>query len=189
MAAVGLGKIMQVVSAGLVHSPNLLLTALSREETQMALTSEDMTKITQALGLSDDAGIDDVLSAITALATPDPAKYVPLEAVKDMIAEHTSTAMQREEGDIALKVSTAIERGYMPPSMREWAVALCRQDMASFDTFVANIAPQFAHVLQSNDHRFNGQPPGKATLHRTEGEKAVCDQLGIDPDMLVASNE
>ncbi len=79
-------RVVKLKSAGLVHAPNLHLTALaSQEDTPMDKTPL-IPRLVKLLGLDDTAdegAIFDALSdRLTGSGTPDPAKYVPIRPCK-----------------------------------------------------------------------------------------------------------
>jgi phage I-like protein len=81
------GTVMRIKGLSLVHRPNLELTALSNQEDTMSDTTDPLSRIATALGLQAEAGLIAILSAIDAApARPDPAKYVPIEAVQELMA-------------------------------------------------------------------------------------------------------
>lgn len=92
-------------------------------------------------------------------------------------------ASQNEERALA-KVTDTLARGYISPAMKGWATALCTQDEASFDAFIAKSVPQFAHLLQPS--HMDGAPPGSAQHAATQSPVAasVCSQLGLKPGTL-----
>jgi phage I-like protein len=205
--------IVRLKGAGLVHNPNLHLTALASQDSTMSpapnTMPNPMQQITEALGLGPDATPEAVLAAITdmksALAkimgkddvtgatmaelasgavVPDPAKYVPVATVQAMLTERNANLATMSEARAADKVADAMRKGYLSPAMKDWAMGLCRSDEASFDSFIATSIPQFAHLMQPS--RFTGTPPaarGPSTAE-SEAAAAICAQLGLKPDAL-----
>lgn len=121
-----------------------------------------------------------------AQATPDPARYVPASAVEDMLRVRNAERAEAAEERARQKVRAALDGGHITPGLRDWALALCRADEASFDTFMAKSgAPWsvlFRQVVPS------GPPPSAASgfERAPEGsiEATVCAQLGLKPDRL-----
>ena len=200
------GKILRLKGAGLVHNPNLHLTALASEEPAMNAPETDGTqpteatdvlrKLAEALSLppeSDPAAIlKAVLAALkteqgastaTARETADPARFVPIEAVSELLTHHNARVATMHEQDARRRVDGALRDGHITPAMRDWATALCMQDAASFDSFLAKSPAPYAHL-----HRvaINGLPPETAgsVAAATAEEAAICAQLGIKPDRL-----
>ncbi|MDT8855928.1 hypothetical protein RNZ50_18660 [Paracoccaceae bacterium Fryx2] len=67
--------------------------------------------------------------------------------------------------------------------MKGWATALCMNDEASFDRFVASTVPPFAHLLKPS--HMGAQPPGSpASRTGSDMAEAVCAQLGLPPGTL-----
>jgi hypothetical protein len=145
-------------------------------------TDTPFARIAAALGLSAAAEEAAILTAINARqdATPDPARFVPVEAVREMLAERALNRQTVAEAEAAARVDQAITAGYIPPALRDWGLALCRQDPASFAGFIAGAPPPNAHPTRA---------AGLPALNRSGGldgttdaeDAAVAAQLGIDP--------
>lgn len=177
------GQVMRLTGAGLVHRPNLALTALSEQEKPMSDAQPDLTRIAEALGLDDGADTDAILTAIKTSAAPDPARYVPIEAVADLLKQRNSTAGDHAQRAAEAKVEQAMNSGYLTPAMRDWALALCAQDPASFDSFVATATPAYAHLHRPS--RLHDTTPGTHARRASSAEaQAICAQLGLSPEDL-----
>lgn len=120
--------------------------------------------------LADDAGEEAVLNAITAAATPvdpDPSKYVPIDALKDVQAKLGAL----QEDKVLAAVDAAIEQGKLTPAQKDWALKLGKQDMPELNSFLAT-APVF-----KGGKVIDGQP-GTETSKLTEDERVVCSVMG-----------
>lgn len=171
------GQVLRLIGAGLVHRPNLALTALSEQEMTMTDAPSDLSRIAEALGLDAGTDADAILDAIKAKGAPDPARYVPIEAVADLLKQRNGADRDCAARAAEAKVEQAINAGYLTPAMRDWAFALCTQDQASFDSFVATASPAYAHLhrpsrLQDASHDARGRPGSAAA-------RAICEQLGL----------
>lgn len=175
-------EVEQLKGAGLVHTPALHLTALAREEPTMTPETV-LAQISEALGLPVETDVADVLSAVKKLATPDPAKYVPIEAVKDLLKDRGERAEMARESDVEATVAKALDGGYITPGMRDWATDLCRSDPQSFADFMRSTAPAYASLFTSP---FDGKTIATDRPRSfDEAELAICSQLGIEPGTLV----
>jgi phage I-like protein len=201
-------NVVGIKSAGLVHHPNLHLTALASQETAMDPDATILPQIIAALDLDPDtppaevlaliARMKDVLGKVTKaagiatdpqasvaqlaerIATPDPAKFVPIATVQAMLAERNTNIVTMSEERVREKVGEATRRGYLSPAMKDWAVALCRSDEESFDKFVSSAVPAFGYLTAESHLR--GQPSRRGdTLTASAEEEALCAQLGIKP--------
>ena len=141
-------QVMRLKGAGLVPVPTLELTALAREERSMDNGNADMARIAQALGLEAEASVDDVLVALNSASQPDPALFVPIEAVKDLMKDRTATNSAVAEREVTAAVDAAGKGGHITPGMRGWATALCRQDPDSFAEFVGSSLAPYAHLSE-----------------------------------------
>ncbi|THD81538.1 hypothetical protein E7811_16670 [Aliigemmobacter aestuarii] len=112
---------------------------------------------------------------------PDPAKFMPVEAVQALLSERAEMTARMSQMDAEDRVDEAMREGFISPAMRPRAVALCRRDKAAFDGFLAAAPPTFKHL-----HRMTKEPIRKGVL-RINGEIAgtvddeIAARLGIDP--------
>jgi phage I-like protein len=188
-------EIMRLTGAGLVHRPNLHLPALNAQEAQMppvpakAAPSDQATlqgllqTIISVFGLPANATADQVMAALKAVkdqmsAPPDPAKYMPVEAVQAMMADRHLELSTASEGRAQEKVNAAFRQGYIHGGMRDWALALCRSDEAAFDTFLQKSGPTFGGLLK-NYGEGRSQPAPARTSLRSEAADSICAQPGL----------
>lgn len=181
--------------AGLVHNPNLQLHALASQDTAMPENQDFMQQLAQALDLPTDAEPPAVFDAIatlkgtarleTSAQSHDPARFVPIEAVQELMQDRNQQLSTQAESRIAGKVAEAVAGGIILPRMKEWATALCRKDEAAFDTFVSSSVPgAYSHLTQPNPlPAFPRNGAGEATSNSPEAA-AICAQLGLKPDAL-----
>ena len=201
-------QIVLLKGAGLVHNPNLYLTALANQEEIMASKSIPDTippqptdkgptdegpaglaafvaMIAKLLGLPPETPEKEVFDALKAklAAEPDPAKFVPVATVQSMLAERNLSLATASEERAAQKVDEALRSGHLSPAMRGWATALCRSDEASFDRFLASSVPQFARLSRAI---VPPGPPGSIRRDAVADDLAssICSQLGLKPGAL-----
>ncbi|KPQ07730.1 MAG: Mu-like prophage I protein [Rhodobacteraceae bacterium HLUCCA12] len=177
------GQITRLLGASLVHRPNLQLKALAREETE-PMTITALSKIATALGLEQTADEGAILTAINAMqAAPDPARFVPIEAVQELMQERALSKATASEEVAVARVEAAMNDGYLTPGMRDWAVSLCRADPASFDAFVQSATPAFGHLFQKSARlSLNSERQSAGHRPKSAEEAAVFAQLGLDQD-------
>jgi len=180
--------IVKLKGAGLVHNPNLHLTALANEETDMAdapKTTPDaklplVQRLAKLLGLPPDADEAEVSAAIAELlgekASPDPAKFVPVEAMQDLLRDRNAKLATMSERAVSGTVEDALRRGFITPAMRSWATALCAQDPASFGRFLASSVPAYAHLGRE---LLPAAFASQATVQGSAEAEAICRQLGL----------
>lgn len=195
----GDGNVRQLKGAALVHNPALRLTALAREEARMSADAEKpaggtlLAKMVQLFDLPETASESDVILKVAQLmiapgarvpdAEPDPAKYVPAQAVETIVAQRNRELATARENRIAQKVTEALKAGAFLPPLKDWALALGRADEAALDTFIARCGLPFAHLKTELAH-MNRPPPGSGELFASEAEATVCRQLGLKPGAL-----
>lgn len=174
------GNILKLKGAGLVHNPALHLTALASQEDTLETETPLIKRLATALNMPAETDANSLLAAIESLANstgePDPNKYVPIAALQDLLRDRNKKVANLHESQVAAKVESAYQKGYLTPAMREWATALCSQDSASFDAFIAKSAPHFANfdkpVLPDG-------PPPESFPRQSSLADAVCGQLGL----------
>ena len=194
-------RIVKLKGAGLVHNPNPHLTALAGEQPPMARGAPDadmMQRILAAPGLPPDTSPDQIADAFArigalrelvtgkptaAAASPDPARYVPVSAVAEMLRRHSEEQAARTEDRVLAKVNGACRDGCPGGGMRDQARALCRSDEAAFDTVIARSLPPYAHLLKPSAHN-NAIPVRGAATPDSDAAAAVCAQFGLKPDAL-----
>lgn len=197
-------QIVRLKGAGLVHNPNLHLTALASQETDMPPETPQKPALSQKpapddlgpalaklLGLPPEASPKDLLAKLVERLTgePDPAKFMPVAAVQEMLSSRRAEMAEVNEGRAKEKVRAAVQAGYITRGMQDWALALCRSDEASFDEFLTGVGPTFAHFSQRPSVSGRTAPDrfGHAAQSESETEAAICSQLGLKPGSLASS--
>jgi len=120
--------------------------------------------------------------AINRRATPDPAKYVPIDAVTDLMRDRMERVGAAQEAEVETAVNAALNKGYISPGMRDWATSLCRSNPQSFDAFLKSAPAPFAHLFQPS--KLDGRTPPMRKSAEDDAETAICRQLGIQPGRL-----
>lgn len=179
-------QITRLKGAGLVHRPALHLTALASLEDNMADTTDFRTMILKTLGLDADADDQAILKALSALVDggdkPDPEKYVPIEALADLLKDRNMQSATMQEGRAKAKVDDAFRRGHLTSAMKDWATALCLANETAFDDFLASSAAPYAHLLKPALP--SAYQAGKSEKRGSDVAEAVCAQLGLKPGTL-----
>jgi phage I-like protein len=180
-------RVMKINGAGLVHRPALHLTALASQEHTMPNDTSLLERIAALLGMSledcEDAILDAFETRLKEGGKPDPAKYVPIEAVEDMMKDRAIEKEGVKSARVASKVEKAFQEGYLTPAMRTWATELCSGDEASFDAFIARSSPSYAHMTKE---LCGGRPPVRDDFDIDVDSEVVrvAKQLGITPEQL-----
>lgn len=175
----------KLLGASLVHRPNLHLTALSAVYTPAPAADTDpaadaaLALVKTTLGLDTDADTATLIAALAERLTPDPARYVPIAAVSELLRDRNSRIALMGARDAEAKVDPATERGTLTPAMRGWAIALCTTAPESFDGFLAAAPPAYAHLFRS---KVAGTPPERAEA--AADPDSIAARLGIDPARL-----
>ncbi len=201
-------EITRLKGAGLVHKPALHLQALASEENDMDQETTLLARLVASLKLPEGTTEEDVFAKLDELgrgieetdaaaqrlqseladlqviaSQPDPARFVPIEVVKDLMQSRGRDLSERARERAETKVADALRSGHITPAMKDWATALCASDEASFAAFVTNHPPMWGHIVQpSGASAFPPETSRKTT--GSDAEQAVCSQLGLKPDAL-----
>lgn len=147
-----------------------------------------LASIAKAVGAPDGATPDVVAAEARTLAsrvaTPDPAKYVPIDmyheasgalaSLRKDVAASTAKALV-EEAKAAHKVS---------PAMEPWAQGYAEKDAEGFKAWMSAAAL----VVPAGPHGPEGTPPAN-TGKLSDLDRAVCSQLGLSEDEYCKSTQ
>jgi phage I-like protein len=116
-------------------------------------------------------------------ATPDPAKYVPIEALL-AIQGHAALndAVATEQKIAALIAANPL---VIFPALEPWAKELGKQDITALEKFIVNAAPIAALTANQSQHT----PPPPSVPNLTTEELAVCSRLGLGQEQFIKTRE
>lgn len=145
------------------------------------------TAACSALQLPADANAEAVTAACTALraapaaATPDPARFVPVETVQQLQTQIATLTARQQAADVEALVAPALADGRLLPAMEGWARALGNTDLAALTAYLAAAQP----VAALAGTQTGGKPPagtagGEQQL--STAELAVCSAMGVTPE-------
>jgi phage I-like protein len=142
-----------------------------------------MARLRAMLRLPQTAMEDEIADAIAKALDmrPDPEKFVPIEALQSVMEDRTQMATAQAQGRAETKVAQAIAQGHITPAMKDWATALCTQNEASFDAFIAKSPAAFSHIVTTT--HTEGTPPAyeaAVAVERKDAAASVCRQLGLE---------
>ncbi|HEY4294521.1 phage protease [Luteibacter sp.] len=187
-------RIARLVSAAILNTPNLRLTALNSEETPVALSAA----IAGALGLTADATDEAAIAAITQLKTaqaansenPSLERFVPRSDYDTLQARAVNAEQALATRDAAehtaavdTAISGALAAGKITPATEAYHRASCSDSagLARFKDYV-NVAAVIAPDQKDLDK------PGGATETALNAEElAVCQATGLDPAAFLAT--
>lgn len=196
------GRILRLVSAGLVNKPNLPLQALNHEEIPMR--SKLLTAaIIAALALKEDADDDTIAAAINTLKkdrdtatalnaekTPSLDRYVPRADYDTQVSRATNAEralVDRNKADhdaaVDAAIKGALQAGKITPATEEYHRAAC-SDTGGLERFKAFVgaAPAVADPTDLDGKK----PTGAATALNAE-QKEACRLTGMaEADYLAA---
>lgn len=193
------GRVLTLLHASLTNDPGLDgltdLAALAAElfalppNRQEQSMPETLKKLLAALGLQDTASEAEALSAVAALktnvatlsaqiATPDPARFVPVATLAALQAEHATVqgklaAMTAEidAGKVAKVVEDGLAAGKLTPATADWARTLGAQNIASLTAYL-EAAPV---VMKPGETQSGGKKPAGGSVGLDTGDsKAIA---------------
>lgn len=176
-------EVLGLRGAGLVHHPALQLTALASEASTMTDTTDTtaaLDRIAEALGLPAGTPLDRLLAAIARLATPDPKRYVPADAVAELLRDRNEQLATMSVQEAERTVELALSRGYLTPAMRDWAIGLCRSDAESFRQLMAKATPAYAGLFQRS--HASALPPDSRRQPVDDDASRIAGIIGVKPE-------
>lgn len=183
------GEITQLLAAGLTNLPNLDLTALASAGADLTMNPEDILReLRSLLGIGDDEDAGAILDAVRALTTaansqaPDPARFVPIGDFERVTGE-----LNRLNQGVSLQAATSavereIERGSLPPFLKEWGISVCSINKPAFDAFVERTGPSVRRLFETQLPGAHFRPGSGTAGNLTSEEQAVCSVLGHSAD-------
>lgn len=184
---------------------NTALSALTAATPQEPTEVNTLEKLLAALGLPAATPEADALAGVAALkakadsaaaelvalkaaapATPDPAKYVPVQVVADMQQQLAALTGRMAEDEAGRLIEQAIGQGKLVEAQRTWAADLGKKDIAALRAYVAS-APAIAAL--AGMQTTGADPAAAKGAALTDAELAVCKAMGLSQDDYRKSKE
>lgn len=114
---------------------------------------------------------------------PDPAKFVPVEALQAVQTQAATLSAQLNAGRVGQVVEAALAAGKLVPSMTEWARDLGNKDFAALTAYIET-APA---IIAVGATQTGGKAPTGGKIDDTIGELtanqvALCSVMGVSPE-------
>lgn len=159
----------------------------------------DRKQLIAMLGLDDSATDEQIEQAIEALkakaasadqkdteiaalksASPDPARFVPVETFEALKAEVAALKTDKNAADVDALIKTGIDDGKLLPVQEGWARELGSKDIAALKSYLDK-TPAIAALKGTQT---GGKAPDGNSKDGDLDEMAlaVCKQLGLDPE-------
>lgn len=137
------------------------LLGLSEDPTDEQITAACAT-VTEKLGQAEQtaAELATLRTEIAALKAgkPDPAKYVPIEAVTALQADFAALRAQLTTREVDDLVEAALSEGKLLPALADWAKDLGKGDIAALKAYLDKAPP----IAALKGTQTQGKPPGGA---------------------------
>ncbi len=140
-----------------------------------------LATLRETLGLAKDASVEQIAAATSQLKKadpsqkPDPAKFVPLEAVTDLQEQIAALTARLNGGELDRLVGAALQDGRLLPSLEQWARDLGGKDIGQLKAYLDKAAPIAALT------RLQGRQPEGDTHNLTDAEMEAARLTGISP--------
>ncbi|THF61042.1 protease (I) and scaffold (Z) protein [Pseudothauera rhizosphaerae] len=202
------GAVLDLLHVALTNTPAIdepILAAMSARYTTTPKedSMELLKKLLAALGLPEATSEADALAGVAALKTkadgaqaeiaalkgaaPDPAKFVPIEAVQGLQSQLAALAGRINDDEAGRLIDAAMVDGRLTEDLREWAVSLGKSNVAALKEYIAKAQPIAAlKGMQTQDKQPSGTG-GQGSL--SAAELGVCKALGLRPEEYVKGKE
>lgn len=186
------GAVVELVGAGLTHTPNLHLRAAAARQLETHTVDELLERLIYMLNLPVTATGDEVVAELQKLIDrltsaeaaaqaaqsrqPDPAEWVPVaqhRAVAEQLAA-LQAAQARAAAETA--VTAAMRAGKLAPAMKDWALGYASKDPDGFAAW-SEKAPVILPPDQTAAHSVAPNAGTDAAL--TEEDRIACALLGM----------
>jgi len=121
---------------------------------------------------------DGQIAALTA-ATPDPAKYVPVDAMAALQTEVAALRNETVEREVEGVVTAALSAGKLLPSQEKWARDLGKANLAALTQYLKTAQPIDALTATQTGGK---KPEGQAEGELSEAQLAMCAATGVSPE-------
>lgn len=154
----------------------------TEDEMKQKLTALSAAKGDSPVALSDVYGKlkekDGEVVALTAKvgAEPNPSKYVPLSAMKDVQDKLNALSAQVHGDKVNDLIQTALSDGRLLPSQKEWAEKLGKSDITALSDYLAVAPPNQA---LAGGHQAKDDPNKDKPVALSAAEQAAARALGM----------
>ena len=189
------GEVTNLLMAALVNYPALDgLNDLAAAHFNLYQSENPMNKEQlEALGLQEGADDAAILSAIMALkdqttalsaqvATPDPAKFVPISDMAELQHQLAELSAVVQADSINKLITPALADGRLLPAQKQWAEALGKSDIASLSAYLETAQP----IAALSGMQTKGQAPeqrGKHGFKAAQGYEVDEDQAALHAEI------
>ena len=112
-------------------------------------------------------------------ATPDPAKYVPVDTMQALQTEVAALRNEKAEREVSGVVVAALSAGKLLPPQEKWARDLGMSNIAALNQYLETAQPVAALTKTQTD----GKPPaGQPAGELSESQLAMCTATGVSPE-------
>jgi phage I-like protein len=156
------------------------MTFFERLRTALELpdTATEEAALAHLAALKAKADAPPPVAALSATSEPDPARFVPIEVMKDLQSQVAALSVRLNDDEASRLIEAAMAQGKLIEAQRAWATGLGRANLAALKAFI-DTAPGIA-ALQGVQSQGQGQGPS-ATRPCPAGEH-VQKLLGLSAE-------
>ena len=119
---------------------------------------------------------------VAAAANPDPAKFVPVDALTQLQGQLAALTAQQQADQVDKLIAPALADGRLMPALEPWARDLGKANLAQLTAYL-NAAQPIAALTSTQTQ---GQPPAGTQATGAHGlsqdELAACTAMGVSPE-------
>ncbi len=184
------GDITLLLRAALTNNPNLEMNGVAASAND---SDNVISELREILKLPADAALSTIVAKIRELveigttSAHDATSFVPIEDFERVTEAFNKLNKGVDVMIAGQHVEGVIEKGKLPPFLRDWGVALCTANMPAFNSFVERTAGHYSHLF--GDKTGGRNQVGFASAHASqsadglsEDELSVCRRLGLRPE-------
>ena len=122
---------------------------------------------------------------VTAAATPDPAKFVPVDALTQLQGQLAVLTAQAQADQVDKLIQPALADGRLMAAMEPWARDLGKTNLAALTSYLEKAQP----IAALTGTQTGGLPPtgtAKGDAQLSASEQAVCSAMGMTAEQYKA---
>lgn len=123
------------------------------------------------------------IAALSAQATPDPERFVPLSSLQEVQTALAALTAQANQEKVDALIASGRASGKLVPSLENWARDLGKQNVAALSAYLDGAAP----VVTPGATQTGGLAPSGGTQQLSESQLAICSATGVSPEAFLAT--
>ena len=114
---------------------------------------------------------------------PDPAKYVPIEAMQELQQQVAVLSAKTGANELEQTITEALKDGRLLPAMESWARELGSKNTAALNAYLDKAQPLAALTAQQTHGKAKPEEDKKTGIAALSAqERQVCENMGISAE-------